>query len=235
MASKARSDFDKNVKDIVRLMELHQQEGGRSRGRRHGLEVLNRSAIVLITSYWEAYCEDIAAEGLAHIVKYAKSADALPKGLKKTIAKELKKATHDLAIWNVADRKWKDYLQSRLKKLQETRNRDLNTPKSYKIDELFESALSITKMSSSWKWAPKITVRRARTKLDKFVALRGSIAHRGKLAKGVRKAQVQDYLNLIKQLAAKTGGKVNAHVLSVTEKLLWPPRHSSKRAKSEPR
>ena len=39
-----------------------------ARGRRYHLEVLNKSAIVLVTSFWEAYCEDIAAEGLAHIV-----------------------------------------------------------------------------------------------------------------------------------------------------------------------
>ena len=76
-----------------------------------------------------------------------------------------------------------------------------------------------------------MTVARARKKLDKFVTLRGSIAHRGKSLKGVTKAEVIDYLGFIKQLAAKTGGKVNSHVKSVTGKPLWLTRRSSGRAK----
>ena len=66
-----------------------------------------------------------------------------------------------------------------------------------------------------------MTVSRAKTKLDKFVSLRGSIAHRGKSLGSVTKAQVQDYLYLIKQLAAKTGGKINSHVKRSTGKRLW--------------
>ncbi len=221
MPSNARKAFDDNLKDIKRLMELHQQEGGTSSGRRFGLEVLNKSAIVLITSYWEAYCEDIAAEALAHIVEHSSSADALPKALMKEIAKELKADKNELAIWGVADEKWKGYLRTRLENLQETRNRKLNTPKSDNIDQLFESAVGITKVSSSWSWAKKMSVKRARTKLDKFVSLRGSIAHRGQTLKSVKKAEVTDYLNFIKQLTAKTGGRVNSHVKKETGKPLW--------------
>lgn len=227
MPSNARTAFDENLKDVERLMDLHTHEGGVSRGRRYGLEVLNKSAIVLITSYWEAYCEDLAAEAMEHIVKHSKNADALSKALKKEIAKELKNDKNELAIWEVADGKWKNYLQSRLVRLQEARNRKLNTPKSDKMDQLFESAVGIPKVSSSWKWARKMTVARARTKLDKFVTLRGSIAHRGTSLKGVTKAEVQDYLDFIKKLAAKTGGEVNSHVKSVTGKPLWVTNRAS--------
>ena len=68
MASKARKAYDANANDIERLLELHMQIGGGAPGRRYGLEVLNKSAVVLVTAFWEAYCEDIAAEGLEHIV-----------------------------------------------------------------------------------------------------------------------------------------------------------------------
>lgn len=145
MPSNARTAFDENLKDIEILMELHKQEGGISPDRRYGLEVLNKSAIVLITSYWEAYCEDIAAEAMEHIVKYSKNADALPKALKKKIAKELKNNKNELAIWEIADGKWKNYLQSRLAMLQEERNRKLNTPKPDYIDQLFESVVVLKK------------------------------------------------------------------------------------------
>lgn len=231
MPSSARKAFDENLKDIEKLMELHEKEGGKLRGRRYNLEVLNKSAIVLITSYWEAYCEDIAAEALKHIVKNTKNSDALPTELKKLIAKELENNNHELAIWEVADEKWRGYLISRLENLQETRNRKLNTPRTDNIDVLFKTTIGITRISSSWKWAKKMTVARARSKLNKFVTLRGSIAHRGKSSESVTKAQVKDYVEFIKQLAAKTGGKVNTHVRSVTDKSLWLTRRSSGRKK----
>lgn len=221
MPSEARKAFDKNLIDIERLMKLHQQVGGKLPGRRYGLEVLNKSAIVLITSFWEAYCEDIAAEGLAHIVKHAKSADALPKEMKKQIAKELTADKNELALWAVADEGWRLVLESRLARLQEQRNRRLNTPKSAEIDDLFMSALGLTNISDSWKWARKMTSKRARSKLDKYVTLRGSIAHRGISLKGVTKGEVDDYYDFVKQLAAKTGGEVNSHVKTITGRPLW--------------
>lgn len=221
MPSHARKAFDENAKDIERLIELHQQQGGSSPGRRYGLEVLNKSAIVFITSFWEAYCEDIAAEGLAHIVKHANAVDSLPKELKKQIAKELKTEANDLAIWSVAGDGWKSVLTSRLEKLTEERNRKLNTPKTANVDRLFQSALGIAKISDSWRLTSHMTPDRARKKLDKYVTLRGSIAHRGQASKSVKKADVDDFFDFTKKLAAKTGGKVNAHVKSITAKLLW--------------
>jgi len=221
MRSKAQEAFDQNAGDIERLLEIHQEEGGTSPGRRYRLEVLNKSAIVLITSFWEAYCEDIAAEGLEHIVKYASSADALPKLIKQIVAKELKADHNELAVWSLSDDGWKQILQVRLQRLQDQRNRRLNTPKTQNIDELFLYALGIPHISSSWKWARKMTVTRAREKLDKYVNLRGEIAHRGTAGQAVTKVQVEDYFNFIKQLAAKTGAAVNLHVKKITGRPLW--------------
>jgi hypothetical protein len=126
MPSKARSSLDENLGDIDVLLALHSMTGGDAPGRRYGLEVLNKSAIVLITACWEAYCEDLASEALAHIVKFSKSSDALPDELKRQIAKEIKGAQHELEVWKVADDGWKLYLTSRLGKLTEERNRRLN-------------------------------------------------------------------------------------------------------------
>jgi hypothetical protein len=221
MPSRARQSLDANLDDIRRLLALHALVGGSAKGRRFGLEVLNKSAIVLITAYWEAYCEDIAAEALAHIVAHAKSSSALPNELKRQLAKELKDALHELEVWKIADRGWKKYLGERLDKLKEKRNWDFNTPKTEQIDKLFLHAVGITKISSSWKLAKKMTVNRAMQKLDEFVALRGAIAHRGKGSKSVTKAQVEDYLAFIQKLAARTGGTVGSHVKSITEKSLW--------------
>ncbi|MCX7168512.1 MAG: HEPN domain-containing protein [Rhodocyclales bacterium] len=221
MPSKARIALDENLKDVAALLKIHEAKGGVAPGRRFGLEVLNKSAIVLITSYWEAYCEDIAEEGLECIVTDAKTSDALPKEIKKIIAKELKADNNELAVWDISDDKWRTILRDRLKALQEVRNRKLNTPKHKNIDELFEVAIGLSNVSSKWVWARKQTAVKAREKLDKFVELRGEIAHRGKAKTSVTKAQVVDYLDFIMHAAARTGGSVNAHVLSITGKKLF--------------
>jgi hypothetical protein len=221
MASKARAAFDKNAQDVQRLMALHEEKGGKAKGRRFGLEVLNKSAIVLLTSFWEAYCEDIAAEALEHIVAYASSADKLPVELRKVVAKELKADLHDLAIWQICGDGWRAVLKTRLASLQAERNRRLNTPKSAQIDLLFLSALGIPQVSADWHWAKKMTSNRARTKLDNYVELRGAIAHRGAAASSVKKANVRDYFEFLKRLVARTGGCVNRHVRLITARGLW--------------
>lgn len=221
MPSKARKALDENLKDVERLLKLHEQEGGNATGRRYGLEVLNKAAVVLITAYWESYCEDIAEEALEHIVSHAPSSDALPKEIKKIIAKELKGNLSEIAVWDIADDKWRNLLKRRLKALKEDRNRKLNTPKYKNIDELFESAIGLTNVSSKWVWAKKLTVEKARQKLDKYVELRGEIAHRGKANTSVTKPQVVDYLKFIKKAAAKTGGAINLYVKHITGKKLF--------------
>lgn len=220
MPSQARKHFDENAGDIERLLELHQEKGGTLPGRRRGLEVLNKAAIILITSFWEAYCEDIAAEGLEHLVKHG-NPDGLPKLIKQIIAKELKSDANELSIWALCGDGWKEILTNRLKNLQDQRNRRLNAPKTQNVDELFERALGLQSISSSWKWAKKMTVKRAREKLDKYINLRGEIAHRGIAANTVTKAQVEDYFDFIKHLVSKTGATVNAQMRTVTGVPIW--------------
>ena len=221
MPSKSRKLFDENAQDIERLLKLHEEKGGTSKGRRRGLEVLNKSAIVLITSFWEVYCEDIAAEGLENIVKHGASPDSLPKEIKQIIAKELKEDKNELSVWSLCGDGWKQVLKIRLDQLREQRNRKLNTPKAQNIDDLFLQSLGLSSVSSSWKWATKMTAKRAREKLDRYAALRGEIAHRGKAAKSVTKAQVEDYFVFIKLLVSKTDGTVNSYVKKVTGKPMW--------------
>jgi hypothetical protein len=114
MPSNARISLSKNLDDVEALLKFHEEHGGNAPGRRFGLEVLNKSAIVLITACWEAYCEDIAEEGLEFIVNNAKTSDVLPIEIKKIIAKNLKREQNELAIWNIYDNKWRDVLRSNL-------------------------------------------------------------------------------------------------------------------------
>jgi hypothetical protein len=205
---------------VERLLQIHADVGGDAKGRRFGLEVLNKSAIVLITAIWEAYCEDIASEALDHLVSNVSSGSQLPKELKKRIVTDINADPNDLAMWDLADAGWQNRARARLASLTAERNRRLNTPKSDQIDELFNSAIGLANASTAWKWK-KMSVASARKKLDDYVTRRGAIAHRGAAAAGVTKVQVTDYFRHVKRLVAKTGGRVNAHVKSATGKPLW--------------
>ena len=224
MPSKARIAFDANCADIDRLVEIHTRLTGDAPGRRYDVEVLNKAGIVLITSFWEAYCEDIAAEGLEHLLKHTNSASALPLDLQRIVAKNLKADQHDLAVWKLADDGWRNVLTERLAELQEERNRKLNTPKTVQIDELFMRALGIPRVSSRWYWN-NMPRERAIQKLDRYVELRGEIAHRGRAASSVKKSQVVDYYSHVKLLVGKTGGEVSRVLKNATGRALWrPPR-----------
>ena len=220
MPSKAYQAFTANAGDINRLLEIHGNLGGSGPGRRYQLEVLNKSAIVLVTAIWEAYCEDLAAEALAHIVEHAKSGGNLSKYVKRRVAAEVKKDPDELAVWRLSDEGWRTVLRKRFGELTEARNRRLNTPKSDNIDELFALAIGIEKVSISWHW-PGMDVEQARLKLDRFVELRGAIAHRGRGSGHCYKAEVDDYFNHVKRLVSKTGGEVNRFVKKITARPLW--------------
>jgi hypothetical protein len=170
-----------------------------------------------MTSFWEAYCEDIASEALEHLVKYAKSANDLPKELRKQIAVDIKKAQHELEI---ADDGWREYLTNRLTKFKVETDKRLNTPKTTNIDTLFKFVVGIPKISACWKWSD-MTVEQASQKLDTLITLRGAIAHRGKSSERVTRQDVEDYFKFIKSLAAKTGGHVKKHIATVTSEPLW--------------
>ena len=221
MPSNARTSLDENLKDVERLMALHAQEGGAAPGSRDNLEVLNKSAVVLITSYWEAYCEDIAAEALEHIVLNTPSASGLPVEIKKLVAREIKNSLNELEAWSLSDDGWRTFLRSRLDALKEARDRKLNTPKCANIDDLFLSAIGLKNATGGWNWASKITPLEAKEKLDKYVSLRGEIAHRGNSETSVTKNKVNDYLGFVRKAAAKTGGAVNKHVRAVTGSSLF--------------
>lgn len=214
MPSKARIAFEDNRKDVERLMEIHGDLAGDTPGRKHGVEVLNKSAIVLMCAVWEAYCEDLAAEAVDHLIAKAKSASALPKALRKTIASELESDKNQLAVWDLAGDGWRTVLRSRLADITEQRNRSLNTPKSENIDSLFEEAVGILNVSASWRWQ-NVSASTARTKLDAYVSQRGDVAHRSKAASSLKKSYATGFISHAEHLVEATDEKVNTELADV--------------------
>ncbi len=220
MSSQARKAFDENAKDVKRLLTIHTDIGGDSPGKRYGLEVLNKSALVLITAIWEAYCEDIAAEAVQHLIQHVPNPDELPNELKKKVVAELKAEKHELEVWKLAGDGWRVILQARVKSLTAERNSKLNTPKSSQINDLFSAALGLSNVSDSWKWK-KMSASTAAKKLDSYVTLRGAVAHRGAAATSIKKTDVTGFFSHVKRLVSRTGGRVNKHVKDATGKSLW--------------
>ncbi len=143
MPSKALEALCQNWTDIERLLEFHEEKSGTAPGRKFGLEVLNKSSIVLITAFWEAFCEDLVDEALRHIIKFAPNADSLPVQFRKDIAAELKRDPHGLKIWELSGEGWRIYLVARADELKQNRDFNWMTPKAEKVDKLFNEVVGL--------------------------------------------------------------------------------------------
>jgi len=207
-----RSFLDEAVPDIERLIDFHAKETGSAPGRRRpDIQVVSRSAVVLICASWEAFCEDLAAEALNHLADHAAEASALPKEIKKTLKKSLLNEHDELAIWALADGGWRDVLRQRAQLLSSDEDRTLNTPKPIQVKEFFLKYVGIPDITAAWKWHKNNPPRPADL-LTKFVTLRGSIAHRGSPAGGVLKKHATDGLDLVQRLAHLSAKRVSEHV-----------------------
>jgi RiboL-PSP-HEPN len=153
--------FEENVKDVERLIELHEEFSGTERGRRVGVEVLNKAAVVFMCAGWEAYVEDLADEVVQHYVNHLSETAQLPVDLRKTVARELEAQSSKVAVWKLAGDGWKKELRARLKGMREKRNLGLNTPKTDYVDQFFERAIGVSDVPTSWSWR-NMTPPRAR-------------------------------------------------------------------------
>src|SRR5882724_2606528 len=68
----------RNLFDVNGLMDIHEALTGADPGRRRGVEILNKSALVLLVACWEAYIEDLAAAGSKQLIRHAKAASDVP-------------------------------------------------------------------------------------------------------------------------------------------------------------
>ena len=101
--TKARETFETNISDVQSLFDFHTELGGPGPGKKDpDLDVLSRSAFVLTTAFWEAYCEDVVIEMINRLADDLQNPNHLPDGLKRHIAKIIVKDPHDHAPWVLA-------------------------------------------------------------------------------------------------------------------------------------
>ena len=172
---------------------------------------MSRAAVVFTSTYWEAFCEDLAAEALRHLAKHAKDAGSLPAGVKKTFKRLLLEEKNELAIWSLADEGWREELRRRADWIVGGDDWSLNTPKPKQVKDFFDQYVGIKDITKAWAWSG-MSAESATRRLREFVTLRGDIAHRGSPGESVHKRQATNGLKFVKRLAAKSAECVDDHL-----------------------
>jgi hypothetical protein len=205
-----------NVKEVDRLQEIHSQITTPGPGRKYDVQVLHKSAIVLLVACWEAYVEDLVAAILKEMIAAADDYTVFPK-----IVLERVGSQHSgPKAWDLAGDGWKQALKDNLKEVLAKTTGTLNTPRTEQVDELFNKTIGLSSPSSSWYW-PGRSAKQAAKALDELITLRGSIAHRVSVARSVTLEDVRDARNLIRRLAAKTHNRVCGYLKERIGKSPW--------------
>lgn len=220
MSSEAYEQFSENKADVDRLWEIHAEVAGDGVGRKHGVDVLNRAAVVLITSCWEAYVEDVALEGFDFLLDEATSADMIPNKVQALVGESVRASESRLAAWELADQGWRKVLRSYRDKVKQTWLDEFNTPKTEPVDKLFERVLGLRQLSSNWTWRG-MSSEQAGRKLDKYIKIRGQIVHRVQHDERVYKRWGANYLDHIARLVEATEKATNRHLHRVVGTAPW--------------
>jgi hypothetical protein len=215
--------FVENAREALRLLELHAEKTGTKPGRRFRVEILNKSAIVLITACWEAFLEDCVSEAFSFLLAEVPDYSHLPKGLLKATAKLLKGDANEIKVWDLAADGWNNVLQQFKQQLVRKHIGFFNTPKASNVDELFKGALDLHPISAHWHWR-RMSAEGAKNKLEHYVNLRHEIAHRVKASRPVFKDDAADYSTFITRLALRTANATRRHVFTIIKKYPWDER-----------
>jgi HEPN superfamily RiboL-PSP-like protein len=191
--------FDENLKSVQRLLEIHKELGGLGPGRRHGLEVINHSAVVLVTACWEAYIEDIARRTFLRLLKASKNANSFPLKIRLRVSNQLRDSKDERKLWDLADEGWRVVLNTYLDNKIEA----FHNPRTDNVNALFMELLDLKDLSASWKWRGMSSTQ-AGEKLNEIIVLRHKIAHRVVASAPIYNDKVHDYLRHVKRIAEKT-------------------------------
>jgi len=212
--------LSENLADVTRLMEIHTELTGTSRGRRSGVEVLNKSGLVLSVACWEAFVEDCATEAFDILIANTADPAKLPTRLRQLVAKSVREDKNDLAPWTLAGDGWKGLMAKHRDAAVKRYVSPLNTPRAEQVDGLFSDLLDLPKVSEAWAWH-RSRADRSRSELSRLISRRGEIAHRVSAEVPVPKVAVERAVEFISYIANLTANRVRTHVYSVVGAYPW--------------
>lgn len=220
MRSNAIKTFIQNEKDVAELWDIHEEISGFGPGRKYGVDVINRSAIVFITACWESFVEDLATEAFDFMVSKARDASVIPSKVRDLATKEIFDQRDSRKVWGLADAGWRAILVTHRTDVLGRWVEKLNTPKTAQVNDLFESMIGLSRVSSKWHWNGMSSVQ-SENKLDKFITIRGNIAHRTEHNATVYKNWITNYLGHVENLVMKTEAAVINHLNTITGSMPW--------------
>lgn len=210
------SQLLENLAEVDLLLNIHTKLAGSGPGRKRNVEVLNKSAVVLVVACWEAYVEDLASTALKFMIDEAKSYSIFPKSVLDRVGSKYSGQN----AWALAGDGWKKALRDNFSEVLAKTTGTLNTPRAPQVDELFAKTVGLPGLSACWSW-PGRPQSGAVKALDELITLRGSIAHRVQHSKSVHKSTVTAAVELVSRLAAKSTNSVRQHVHATTGKFPW--------------
>ncbi len=208
--------FTENMTEVNRLLDIHSELTGTGVGRRHNVQILNKSAVLILVATWESYMEDLALVTTECLTHGVTTPDLLPEELKKTTAKRLEKEKHDNEVWLLAGDGWKDAVSSSTVKLVER----LNTPSAANIDRLFQSTVGFKNLSRQWTWKGSSN-QSVLDRLDRLLTIRHEVSHQVHSARSINKAYVQKSTQLVARISAVSTNRMRTHVRKVTGIVPW--------------
>lgn len=216
MPSRALTGFRTADTDILQLWTIHTDLGGSGSGRRRNIEVLNKAAVVLITSIWEAFCEGLATEAAHHIAIDSPDATHVPGKLQAQLAQPLREDKDIRKVWLLADQGWRAQITQNAGQ----RVSRWNTPKTAQIKALYLDVLGMADVTDRWHWK-RSTHESVTSRLDRYIEVRGAIAHGAIPAHSIHKLFTKNYMGLVQRIAPIMDADVGAHVLAITGTAPW--------------
>jgi hypothetical protein len=213
--------FKRNLGDVTRLMEVHSLLASRVSGRAAALQVLNRSAVVLLSACWEAYIEDLALSAFDWMLANSTNSDSFPKRVRARAGRSIRDSKDELAIWALADLGWRAVLKKHRDETIKGAIASFNSPKAERIDDLYSNLIGLTKLSSSWRWRGS-SADRSRDKLERLLTIRGDIAHRVRHTGFVTRPELDDFVAFTDRLSILSHNAVVDHLVEVASAAPWP-------------
>jgi hypothetical protein len=223
--------FNDNVKEVTRLGVIQRSiaKSGPDWQQRRDVEVLHKSAIVLLCACWEAYVEDLATAALAEFLDRVDDPTKVPEGVQHRICAALSgdnKAPRK--PWQLAGRGWRELLTENCKQAVAS----FHSPKHSPVDDFFAQTIGLKKISDSWKWSA-VSAARARVRVDRLLELRGAIAHRVDAGAIVDRKRVKSEIHFVHRLAVCSHNRVHQHLRILTGGNVWPSYRYGAAGRSE--
>lgn len=188
--SKARTQtLEPLLQDVAEVNQAHRNLRTGLPGRQWNLSGLNRSAIVLTVSAWEAYVEDLAIECVDALKPASQAANGSGQ-------------SWPLDAWPAINALTRDKIGR------------FNTPNSKNVVTLFSTALGLSNVTLGWHYRGCIQPK-AVAHLDRLLSVRHEIAHGVNPRPSVAASYATWAPQFIRRVAECTDATVRDHLVNV--------------------